>query len=383
MFEKYIEDIKKLMVGLLLIGSAVVWDYERIGDWIRTGKTKWILLAAAIYGGIKISEKWSSHAIGFLFSICILSFLWFNSPVISFIDLFCITAVFFIVPFIFLEDIEFIVNCIIFVCAINSAMALLQLFGLNPIWLMQGNWIINSEVGFLGHPTIYGPLMVCGVSCSLYGGIKGNKILLALSILMAIQCFFTASVMTVLSLGAVLILYAYEMWSKKKAYLLFGLSILACIILEIFLPRAMSDTGRFWWWGEAFKMFKNAPLLGYGIGTWQSYAMFIGQHNLAVLGNSPWFGQAHNDYVQAAFELGLIGLAIIGWCFYDVIMGAVSALSIKKDSIRFAGIFLGLAVNSLGNFPIRIAPLALLFAMSAYYFMSKQYEKGMLPGGIL
>lgn len=362
---------KEILISLILIGTSVVWDYEKMGDWIRTGKMKWLFLSAAVYGGIKVADKWSK-SVGAIFFSCLASFIWFNFPIFSSLDIFSLVACIFLIPLIFEINKESVINIILLACAGNSLVALAQLFGFHPFWPLGGSWVINPEMGFLGHPTMFGPLIVCGVACALYNGLAGNKKWLLLAAFFAVQTCLTASVMSVVSLGAVLITYLYFMSNKKWAFLLLFLSILSCVALELFVPRAMTDTGRMFWWKQAIGLIKESPLFGYGIGTWAAYAPLIAKKTGET---SPVFSQMHNDYLQLFFELGLIGIGLLGWAFYEVIQNAVKAIKLDASDIRFFAIFVGLGINSFGNFPIRIAPLALLFGLSVYYFVNKKYLK--------
>ena len=222
---KFKFSLKEIYVALVLIGSCLVWDYNHIGDWIRTGKMKWLFLAAAIYGGGKVADIWHK-SVGLLFVACMASFLWLSLPIYATLDIVNIVTFVFLVPLLFQVKTELLIDFIVTACVANSVVALMQLAGLQPFWPLGGQWVINPQMGFLGHPTMFGPLMVVGFSCVLFKGLVGNKKWLLLAFLFAAQICLTASVMSVVSLVAVIIAYVFFMWSKKISAILLALSIL-------------------------------------------------------------------------------------------------------------------------------------------------------------
>lgn len=132
-------------------------------------------------------------------------------------------------------------------------------------------------------------------------------------------------------------------------------------------------TGRLDGWRTALWMLGREPLTGVGHGA------YVSEHGSARLAlqergveffsghREPVFANAHNEYLEAAAEWGLVGVAALGWALW-LLLAAVrrtAARSGADAALAWGGLAV-LAVLALGHFPFRLAltgfPALLLLA---------------------
>ncbi len=69
------------------------------------------------------------------------------------------------------------------------------------------------------------------------------------------------------------------------------------------------------------------------------------------------YKEAHNDYVEFLYEYGLLGVGALVWYGYQIAPGL-------HLSDPLTGLLIAVAVASLGNFPVRVAPIVGLMALA-------------------
>ncbi len=114
-------------------------------------------------------------------------------------------------------------------------------------------------------------------------------------------------------------------------------------------------------WGDTLTMFRANPVLGIGLGAFETIYPVYGRGDGSVL-----IQFAHNDFLQVLSDTGVIGGAIALW-FIIVIARAMTQVTKADDGIlralgmgSAAGIF-ALLVHSLFDFNLQIPSNALLF----------------------
>ena len=117
-------------------------------------------------------------------------------------------------------------------------------------------------------------------------------------------------------------------------------------------------------WKDELRLLLDYPWLGTGLGTFGTAFHKYQTTNVTI-----WFDQAHNDYLQFATELGMIGfLFLFGAIFYLVFRMIRSFLT---DSSRYrASVTLGciggvsaLLVHSVTDFNLQIPANAMMFSV--------------------
>ena len=87
-------------------------------------------------------------------------------------------------------------------------------------------------------------------------------------------------------------------------------------------------------------------LIGHGADSfWEDGKTWIYNHKL-----SEEYKEAHNDYVEFLYEYGLLGVVAMVWYGYSIAAG----LSLRDP---MTGTLVAMLVASLGNFPVRVAPI--------------------------
>ncbi len=117
---------------------------------------------------------------------------------------------------------------------------------------------------------------------------------------------------------------------------------------------------------DSIQMVRERPLLGFGLGTFSTaypkYRGFV---------TDLFVNEAHNDYLQALIETGLIGFIAVGWVVW-VLCRTIATLSRDWQvrslmRYRFAALLatVGIAVHSFLDFNLQIPANALLFFVLA------------------
>jgi len=144
---------------------------------------------------------------------------------------------------------------------------------------------------------------------------------------------------------ALLVAACYWMIKTKPeyAYLLFSVILLVVVGFLLFVDHG--DGGeRIGWWMTIFNT-KSSLLIGVGPG---AYMMNFGSEH------------AHNEYVQVFAETGIVGgLIIIGF----MAMFCIKAYKAQsKQAVLIIACLIAVAVNALGNYPLRLAPSGFISA---------------------
>ncbi|QTA83688.1 O-antigen ligase-related domain-containing protein [Desulfonema limicola] len=135
-----------------------------------------------------------------------------------------------------------------------------------------------------------------------------------------------------------------------------------------------SMDGRLVWWKNGLEMIKQRPFTGFGLGNFKVFYPAFHQKSAADKNFSEdlQLRYAHNDYIQAAGELGIPGLALfLMLCIMPFIMSFKILLSRPDSEKRFIVIALmggisAFLVHAFFSFPMECAvPPVLFFAYLA------------------
>lgn len=128
----------------------------------------------------------------------------------------------------------------------------------------------------------------------------------------------------------------------------------------------VSVTSRVTVWKESLSAWLDAPVFGAGLGGWDTVWPLHeqGVHLFA-------FSHAHSEPVELLVELGVVGLAglallLVGWA-REVVAGLRTAPHDPRTALGLGATVgvVAVAMQSLGDFPLRIPGVALPFAMLA------------------
>jgi O-antigen ligase len=118
---------------------------------------------------------------------------------------------------------------------------------------------------------------------------------------------------------------------------------------------------------DTWRLFRDHPIIGTGLGTLQMvYPPYDTLYDGKVVNH------AHNDYLEALAETGVIGGLCCLWFLVTVLLNALSGVADKESSfglvLNLSGLVAcsGILVHSLVDFNLHIPANALLFLVSAH-----------------
>lgn len=121
--------------------------------------------------------------------------------------------------------------------------------------------------------------------------------------------------------------------------------------------KARSVSLRLGVWRDTLRLIAAHPFVGVGLGNFKVFYPERAQVKLRDGAGQPLFADhAHNEYLQAAAELGLVGLGLIGWWLVEIVIAASRALrraTAEDTAPAIAAIGLaGLAIDCVFAFPL-------------------------------
>ena len=147
----------------------------------------------------------------------------------------------------------------------------------------------------------------------------------------------------------------YKSWKiALGAIIILSLIASVFIIKEGKIDSFFGNGGRYNVWKRTVELSNQHPFTGWGIGTFKS--VFPAISGLKCIA----YGEAHNCWLQFAFEIGYLGMAM--WILMFFILGL--RLFLIGGYSLLAGLVM-IAVDMIGHFPTRIincVPLLILFA---------------------
>jgi hypothetical protein len=255
---------------------------------------------------------------------------------------------------------------------------------------------------FFGQHTLYGPFAVAVAAIALFRE-RYLRAAFLFSPIVPIDASFTY-----LSAAVVITLFLLYRFGGKAVL---GLSLMAVFSVgfatyhyaknDFLKYELLDDNGRFALWHVTARIAYSHPLLGHGgIGSFASqFPIFQSKDLRAKYGiddsayspeakklldeaeylrqRSGWFLSAHNEFLQAFYEFGAVGvffaLLLVGtFVWWWVIMPSDS-----PEAWALGAIFFSFMVNSLGNFPLHLIPQALL-PLWAYTLVTTARDRGIL-----
>ena len=222
----------------------------------------------------------------------------------------------------------------------------IQLFGLDPFaWKGAFGKRIFST---FGNPNFFGAwlLLPAGITFSLFLKDK-NYLYLFLFLFICHNIYITYAKGSYLGLNGVIVSLAilislyFTHFNRKKVLKFLGIGVsvvlVATFILVIIMIKKNVNTARFriFTWMGAMEMWKKHPVRGTGIGSFKVvYPLYRppeifdieGKHNTET-------DHAHNEYLEIAYDEGVIGLGIFLWFLVTLYYTAITKLNRMMDVI--------------------------------------------------
>lgn len=118
---------------------------------------------------------------------------------------------------------------------------------------------------------------------------------------------------------------------KMSSVIVAGIAVLLIVFPNITHVvdrfKDSDDNGRKELWNTCIKMYKDSPIFGQGLGTFNNYNYDIGYRDYD---GKKWTYEAHNIYYQILGELGILGFIIIVGTFIYTIMKAIRLLRTEE-----------------------------------------------------
>ena len=167
-------------------------------------------------------------------------------------------------------------------------------------------------------------------------------------------------------------------------------------ITSIYEDNFSSIDSRLLIWGTAFEMIKDKPFLGIGIGSFKmdylDYQADFLKQNPNYLKYGSRSEEAHNEYLQLAAELGIIGLGIFLYIIFILYRSVLKFLNEKKEGkggkekLILWGLLMGITCflfDSMFTFPLHVPALgsaffiifALIFLCINNFFTLEQQDQ--------
>ncbi|MBA7516193.1 hypothetical protein ES705_08239 [subsurface metagenome] len=359
-------------------------------------------------------------------TICVLSLLWSNSPMVSLLELPLFLAgpiLYFIVVNNIHNDhqINRILNILLIIGGLFGVYGIFQYLGIDfSFW--KANIGRQQVFGLFGNVNYFAEYLIVllPVAISLFFVCRNKmyKIFLLGGILAmggSLILTFTRGSYLAIGISSLFMFFLYLV-SRGKGFIKENkkifIIIMAFIILITFLfaiPNPLNKSGtviskikgrisitqftkdpslkrREATWKFTIMMIKDHPLLGSGIGTFKynslAYqAKFFDQENNRSLYPYGVADKAHNEYLQLWTELGIVGLGIFIWFMFNYFNYAIKLLKKTKDNY-YQGIIIGLMgavtavlVDGLFGFPLHLAATLVLFWLFIGLIISIKYSE--------
>ena len=283
-----------------------------------------------------------------------------------------------------------LVNFMLVPGAILAVGVLLQLAGFAPRASVEGNPRLSltslaGSVGELGGYLVL-PCLIAQVGAFRAASNRGRTLLALVAVVTAAGCVVTQTLTALLALAvSSLVLWAVLVPKRARIQLIVATVLFAVFAVVAFEPlqdRVLSKaegasqgrlnelvSGRLDGWKAALHMFFEHPLTGVGHGAYVTefaeakldIIAAEGSESGRLLHRFPMFGNAHNEYLEVAAELGLPGLIVLAWALYLLVARLRAAWLAGEDkfirsdtALAIAGV-LALALLSAAYFPFRIA----------------------------
>lgn len=118
----------------------------------------------------------------------------------------------------------------------------------------------------------------------------------------------------------------------------------------------------------------TAPYIGLGLGKWAT-TQFVGVQENGQLEGWKW---AHNEFIQFAFEQGIIGISLLFWWIWEFVKGVIGKIEQERVTI---GAFIGLMIICMFHFPFhaRFVGISLfIVALMIIQMSGEKHEKAII-----
>lgn len=371
--------VKRMFAGAGILFLPFIFELG-VDDEMRLPKAKFLAVMAMLYGAWHFFTK-VDKALGLLVATVTLS-AFFSSTGFPFNDLLlfwgAIVSALWVVR---LSDREIGAGLRLFEISatIAAIYSVVQISGLDP-FIEYYAWAENWRPTVLfGQHTLYGPYAVTGFLIALFFRHYVVAAILFFPIIVINSSF------TFLALGAGLAVWTWTSYRKAIPHVGVALVIIgigAHLLYPNKVAEGLNDKGRFKLWSQTLQLGQRHPILGHGFGTFKEiYPMFqvpelrkanglvdeeMSEKTRKFMADANYlrresgvFLSSHNDILQLFFECGAIAVLITLYMVFRFFRIMATQQWIPYYPLLTA-IMAAFLLNSLGSFPFRLVPQALI-----------------------
>ena len=119
-------------------------------------------------------------------------------------------------------------------------------------------------------------------------------------------------------------------------------------------------------WGDAVRMFPRFPVLGAGFNAFgTSYTQY------QTIARYEWYGEAHNEYLQALLDLGMVGALLVAALLLRLLRAGMRAAAATPLDAGVLGAILACCIHNAVDFNWQIPANAATFAALAGVLMRR------------
>ncbi len=375
-----------LLFALVALWSFV-WDYNHIGDFQRDGKLKLLLAAAVLIAAVKVARAWH-WSVALFYAYVAASWLhfcfcpWaFNVAGKQFLfdvkgheEMASITALLLLCPIIARRLSRRTFETLTIAAAtIHCLVGVLNLFGVYPLLPLTQKIDHNMTIGLLGQHTILGPFLVYGaaLAClraidSKWDALSGYTARVSYGCLSVFMVYMTILTRSSMSYGALAVAAVALLLFYRGAVA--ALALMACSVAVLFLANRITDytfhlSGRMEPWKDAISLWRLRPWFGFGIGGWEPVSLMIAETRKYP---APWT-YLHSDPLQGLFELGRVGMGIVGIVLAVLLLRIFKAYSQReRQALTWVCALAVFGTDSCGNFVLHLVPHGPIFALAVF-----------------
>lgn len=371
--------VERVFAGAGLILLPFIFEVG-VADEMRLPKAKALFLMAMLYGAAKIWQKIDKPLAALCAVVSLSGF--FSSTGVAYNDLLFFWAAILSATWMkTMQEKDLLGGLRIFECVgvVIAVYGIVQITGNDP-WIEYYAWAENwRPTALFGQHTLYGPFAVAGFLIALFRRHYVVAAILLFPIVVINSSF------TFLSLFAGLAVWVWFTYRKAVPHISVC-TVILCVLAATFYPNkvaeGLNDKGRFELWGQTLYLISKKPLFGYGFGSFKEiYPVFqvpelrkangitdegMSASTLAfikkaehVRAESGVFMTVHNDLLNLCFESGLAAVLCILAMAVQFWRSLRSRLWIPLYPLLLA-VLLAVCANSLGSFPFRLIPQALI-----------------------
>lgn len=274
---------------------------------------------------------------------------------------------------------------ILTVLVLQCVLGVLQRFHLDPFFRMTLDHNLFDVCGFSGGRNQFGlSLAACAMAAWML-----FPIFLPLAILAMIFCQTLITFIAFFCGSAFVVYYRY---GKQKALWVLPVAVFLVLAFLFYAPKTRATYERLAIWNLSINQLNSGralvkvdlqntkiitcdPWSGFGLGSFFKISP-LSQGDVIGKQFNYRYEHAHNDYVEAYFDLGRIGFAIVLWVLADLIFLFHSAVVKSKELIVSTGALVVYAVSALAIYTVHtsVSGFYLALFLGLFYANLKQPE---------